>query len=284
MSPSVHQSPVDRQVGAYEALTIGMYASDLSVGDRKSGLLCPFCHGGGTKEKSFSVICYFDNVSWKCWRGSCNKSGRLNAKTGEMREASAPLANPYDESRPHLYNMTAISGEWNETLIKKYSITPELAMSKGWLGNSLGHLVIPIRKPGMPVIIGHEFKKLNGFPKTLMNFTTNGEFPRNAFETPKDRKTVLIVEDSISALKASQVCRTYALLGINFIQKHVEELIEQWPADNYLLALDKDATLRGEAIIKRYKFLMPNLKLCPIQKDLKYHYVADIEQLVRSYS
>jgi hypothetical protein len=295
MLPSVNEkppSPVGWDHG-YESLTISAYADKLNFGDRKGGLMCPYCHGGGSREASFSMISYHDGVQWKCWRASCGRKGKLNLKSGMFWEGadvsglesfearSARTAS--SEDRAMLYNLCVMTDEWKDCLKARFGILPEAAIRKGWNSNKSGDLVIPLKGCNGQVV-GHEFRKMVGEPKSKMNLLNTKYFPRNAFSTNSlEKDTVLIVEDSISALKASIVCRTYSLQGTNMVQNHIEELADNWPAKRYLIALDKDATEKAVNYILRYKFMLPGLELCPIQKDLKYYYVSEIQQLVESY-
>lgn len=274
-----------RVTDGYEGMTISAYATGLLLDERRNGLLCPFCHGGQTKEKTLSLMHSPNGIQWKCWRASCDKRGRLSLSLGTF-DQGVPVGDLEAGARgtdmaPY-YTLQPLTKAWCDELMDKYSLLKTDAVSKGWMSNDFGHLVIPLAQACRGVI-GHEFRSLNGTPKSRMNLTSIKAFPRNAIDSKTDKETVIIVEDSISALKVSKVCRAYSLQGTNLTQNHVEELAKDWPAKRYLLALDKDATQKAADYVKRFSFFIPNLMLCPLKKDLKYYYVADIESLVANY-
>lgn len=272
-------------MSGYEQMTLMVYAEDMSVGDHRSGLLCPYCHGGGSGERSMSMKGYVDGVAWKCWRNSCGKSGRLNVKTGFLStDNEKDKSNVVELPWVKLYETQPITNDW-ETELLKYGILKQQAHMKGWQCNFLGNLVIPLKRPTGPSVVGHEFRNKDGRqPKSRINLTSKSDFPRNAIETAKGKRdVVLIVEDSLSALKASVVCRTYSLQGTNFTQRHAEELADEWKAKTYMLALDRDATRKAGDLLQRYRFILPTMKLCPINRDIKHFRVAEIEELVKTY-
>ncbi len=279
-------SPVVK-TATYESLQVLDYTEGLRVGERKGGLMCPFCFGGGSKEKSFSVVCYPDGVFWRCWRNSCDRKGKLSRITGDMSfTEEGPLGQPAPKWE-NRYEFKALTSEWKARLKIKYGIAPEYAIAKGWQSNSVDELCIPLRSIEHQGTIGFEFKKLEGFPKTITNLNLRDTFTRNCFDTrnEENKDICVIVEDSISALKVSQVCRAYSIQGTHFAQLHADELYEGWGkrVKYFLLALDRDATDKGVRLIQRYKFMVPGLELCPIVKDLKYYTVPEITELVTSY-
>lgn len=265
-------------------MTLMLYADGFSVGDQKSGLICPFCHGGATKERSLSIRAFFDGVNYKCFRASCGKSGKLNLKTGFLSEDKDKNSNVTELPWVKAFELVPITKDWEDELLK-YGILKSHAVAKGWQCNVVGNLVIPLKPVMAPVVVGHEFRNKDGrLPKSRMHMMTGAlNFPRNAFETKHKKETVLIVEDSISALKASIVCRTYSLQGTNFSQRHAEELADNWKAKRYLLALDRDATQKSVEFLNKYKFILPAMRLCPINRDIKNFRVSEIEELVKSY-
>lgn len=279
------------QSPSYEHLMVADYAANIAQGERRTGLVCPFCLGGGSTERSFSVISYPDGIFWRCWRASCDKKGKINLSTGVFLDGAAyrapTAATPSPDWPTSHYYLTKISTEWADKLSTEYGIILDYAIAKGWNGNSLGELVIPLKTCDGAYVVGHEFRRMKGEPKSRYNIISKSEagFVRNAFECKleRDRKTCLIVEDSISALKGSIVCRTYSLQGTNFTQRHVEELGDKWGCDNFLLALDKDATEKASGLVQRYQILLPQLRLCPLKRDLKYYHVAEIEELIEGY-
>lgn len=290
----LNQQMTDKQNGSYESLTIAAYASGMTLGDRQSGLICPYCHGGGSKERSLSIAVYESGAQWRCWRNSCGKKGRLNLNTGMFHDGAPTddldrtngtgmMKQPQPNYISNLYNnLCQMKPEWKKYFQDTLGMIPDKLIGLGWLSTNFGHLVIPLKSCN-GCVVGHEFRLMEGVPKSRLNLLSTKSFVRSAYNCPKKSDFVLIVEDAMSAAKASAVCRTYALHGTNFCQQHIEELSSEWGGSKFLLALDKDATMKAADYVKTYRFQLPGLTLCPLSKDLKHEYVADIEKLVESY-
>ena len=280
-----------KSVGDYESLTISLYAEGIQIGEARNKNLCPYCHGGGSKEKSFSLKGEVYGVVWRCWRASCSKHGRLDPKTGMFHDG-APAFDDREYSPPrrgvpaNFLQFMPLHDFWRDKLLYDYGILPEQAIAKDWKSNKQGMLVIPMRSC-RGAMVGYEFRGQAGEPKSMIEPFSNSSawVGRNAIDTHhiENKRIVMIVEDNISALKASLVCKTYCIQGTNFTHHHALELENDWRATLYLLALDKDATNKSVEYFQRFKFLLPNLKLCPLERDIKNYTVAQIQQLVESY-
>jgi hypothetical protein len=80
---------------------------------------------------------------------------------------------------------------------------------------------------------------------------------------------VVVVEDQISALKASSYCTAVALLGTELSQAKFEEILRVSKGRRIWLALDKDATKKGFEYLKRYRIFTDKLFLLMLNKDIK---------------
>ena len=80
---------------------------------------------------------------------------------------------------------------------------------------------------------------------------------------------VVLVEDQISALKASRWCNAVSLMGTNLSDSKVLEL-RKCQAPHFILALDEDAKVKAAQLKTRFEEMLPGgLKIVFIKKDLK---------------
>ena len=86
------------------------------------------------------------------------------------------------------------------------------------------------------------------------------------------------MEDVISALRVSEYSPAISLMGTSLTTEKATELRAR--PETIILALDRDATERSRYFIERYAFVMPGVKMIPLQKDMKYWSGPEIEELV----
>eukprot|EP00931_Biecheleriopsis_adriatica_P100242 TRINITY_DN753_c0_g1_i1.p1 TRINITY_DN753_c0_g1~~TRINITY_DN753_c0_g1_i1.p1 ORF type:complete len:823 (-),score=151.19 TRINITY_DN753_c0_g1_i1:132-2600(-) len=102
----------------------------LVEGQRTHGLLCPMCHGGNRKERSFSVWTESDSFSYKCWRiNKCNKWGMvLRGRQGRQQEQRGGLG--YSGVHPRSCGLgaptEALSGDLLRYMIEERGIPKEV--------------------------------------------------------------------------------------------------------------------------------------------------------------
>ena len=82
-----------------------------------------------------------------------------------------------------------------------------------------------------------------------------------------DRKTVLISEDAVSAIKASRYVNAVALLGTSLSDKQVLYL-KKW-FKRVVLSLDKDATVTAIELKIKYQALFESWTTVILEKDIK---------------
>lgn len=277
----------------YEHSFISHIASELQPEERKGSLVCPFCDGGKTRERSFGVGKRKDGtIYYKCFRVHCGKSG----VAGQSRSNSSfSPSNRRTVERPVLPPLQDVEGPW-KTRLTEHGIgtgPTDTSTKLGWQTSDNGTcLWIPLRTCD-GVHIGYEARRISGDPKSRIFRFNKDSFVRNFCErSPRSSEDVLredvldrnlptlVVEDSISALKASQITDTYSLQGTNFTTDHLFELVSYMDERIVLLALDKDATQKAAGLVRRYRFYSQFIRICPLQVDVKHLNLEEIKELV----
>jgi hypothetical protein len=241
----------------------------LSVGATKS-MDCPFCEGGDHHDKgTFSITRDSSHLLlYICHRAKCGARGRLvnarGANSGEVTQQKKFIPNPYKGTVQELSidELALISDMWCVDLEDVYHAGWGLAGEDGLLP-----LIMPVISP-TGVIRGHVLRvqKEDG-TKTVRSFKVCDE-PWLAWYV-HNSNDIVVVEDQISALRASEFCTSVALLGAEISQDKFEEIVRVAGNKTIWLALDKDAVRKGFELLKRYRLYFPNLNLLFIQKDIK---------------
>lgn len=261
-------------------------AAELEIGVTARDQLCPFCNGGQSNERAFALTRTTEfEAKYCCHRASCGKVGRI-AVWGFRLDGSIP--GPSTQKRkpftPRLHTAeTRELGEgWIAELLDQYEITESEATWAGWreeLGSN--YLVCPVRSP-LGVVRGHEIRRSKvqipyvAGPKTksyrILDVPWLGWYRR------VDSRPVVLVEDHISALKVSRHFPAICLHGCHVTLEMLMEVLEVVGiSGDIALALDKDATAKALKFVTEWRFLAPNFRCVPLEKDLKY--VSDKEIL-----
>ena len=266
--------------------------AEIPSGTSRSGLICPSCLGGVSREKSFSVTNRRDGVAlYICHRATCGYAGRI-----ETNPAAASAA----KDSPPLFVPRFFTGETHdispyvkELLGKRYGLTEE---DIGWFElkehhtlmlDGIPRLLVPIRDC-FGALLGYESRALWGdcSPKTYPYRHTDAKpwmgwfygATLGGFKNPE----VVMVEDVISAMAVSRVVDYgVSLMGTHLDLFKLMEVVKY--TDNIVLALDRDATEKAFNFQKKYQFLCPHLKVLPLERDLKYLTSKEIEEKLREY-
>lgn len=236
----------------------------LAAGTSLAGELCPACEGGQTRERSLSVSSEGGGIKWYCHRASCGFSG---STVGGMRQSSLPTQNVQCRGlvgRTLIRESSALDTSVEQILRDKYSITDRhrRIAGLGWdeEDNSLVMPVYGVRGE----VLGANLRRLDGrTPKTKLH----AEQGAIAWYVNHTATGIIIVEDQLSAIRASDYLTSVALLGTHFNEERCLAIKESGYQPVYL-ALDNDAWDRAISYVREYRYL---LRLIPLRlsKDLK---------------
>lgn len=258
---------------------IRVVASQVPKGASEAGVLCPFCNGGRSNERSMSITHRDDGVKlYICHRAKCGAAGRINPdgyvppETPEVKEF---------EPRFYAHETIDIDTDLRNHLWRTYQIGIndikrfDLKMEKPTL-----RLVIPI-KDSLGRGLGHESRMAWSMPgpKTLHYKVKDVPWMGWFFWPTSDlKKGVLLVEDVLSAIKCCSVMPTVSLMGSHLTLAMLMEVLKD--TDNIILALDKDATEKAWKFKKKFQFIAPSMRIMCLERDLKYEDIKTIKGLL----
>lgn len=234
-------------------------------GESRAGELCPSCHGGSAGEHSLSVSKREGLLLWQCHRASCDFSG---ASSSGGFKSSLPATKVPDNrgvvGRTILRSSDVVDPYVAELLATKYQLgRRHLGLHEiGWDRES-DRLALPV-KNFRGERLGVVLRALdNRKPKTL----THTEKDAIAWYTNRSKAGVIIVEDQLSAIRASDYLTSVALLGTHLNDQRVQEIRDSGCSPVYL-ALDRDAWSTAVRYAIRYRNeLRP--QLIQLERDLK---------------
>jgi hypothetical protein len=247
-------------------------AINLGIGDSTGNLLCPFCNGGDEKEHSFSVIRYRTIIYYKCYRAKCNQSGVIPT----IPNTFIPEAKPKKLKKYKGYT-SSLTKEDESYLFYLWGLIPEeLSSQRFRKDDGSGDLVMPLftyEGYNSGVIL----RRLDGRrPKTLPFWSE--DVPKVHFPLVKEHtKSVFIVEDIPSAIKAARYMSSAALCGTNLSEDMISLLSTKF--DTVYLALDADATEKAIKYRNKYCLGFRNFVVIPLSKDVKNMQDKDVATL-----
>jgi len=269
-------------------------AGTLVAGSRAAGLLCPVCGGGRTGERSFGISVDDKGVVfYRCFRTRCGARGVIGTPDGKWLTDARPLGR-HRPTVPSLAvpDLQGLGGSlWGLRLQTKYGISPVETDWADWgvvnKGSPSEVLYIPVysplkvrrgyeTKPISPTNNGGKSRSIRG-PDAVQDGAWAGYYERSA--KGSDRPLV-VVEDSVSALKVSRHTDAYCLIGTHISTDKALEINDLSVGRKALLCLDRDATDHAADLCKRLRWTCPNLVLTPIRKDLKYYSDAELLEVL----
>lgn len=241
-------------------LEIAANITDLPDGQTTNQVPCPWCK----RNKSFSVTKRGNGYVYVCHRASCHKAGWFRGSISDSGGTRAPVRRKFTP-KLYPYSLARVEKEWDAFLVETYAFRPGLADRMGWrYSPETGRLAIPVKSP-VGETRGYIARAFDGRePKTI---------PYRGVDAPwigwcgdSNGGPVVVVEDLVSALKASSYFRAVALLGINLNEEKVFEIVEQ--SRDVVICLDRDASAAAYKYAKRYA-LFGNFRVVPLSKDIK---------------
>lgn len=238
----------------------------LNEGETVTGELCPACQGGVSGDRAMAVSRRDGRLLWICYRASCSFKGSSAGGVG------------YSGTKP--VNTRGATGRWIKRdasslpervvclLLERYAIDAN-DIARFGLGWSDERLMLPVYS-----LSGEEegctLRSLDGaVPKSLAHI----EPEAMAWYRNRNSDDLIIVEDQLSAIRASKYMNAVALLGTNLNQDRATQ-IRKAKFSKVLLALDADAFDKAVGMARKFRSYLP-MDLLSLEKDLKD--MSDIE-------
>lgn len=252
-----------------ERLEIKADAFDLPLGSSTNAISCPWCG----ENKSFSVTkTVRGDILYLCHRARCSEAGYIRERGGVG--PSTPAGRQF-AARVFSYPTERVAGDRLSVLVDRYGLTPLEVQWAGWLYTSVGDaLVMPVLSPYR----AHRGTVTKTFDSTIVpkNLTYKevddvwmGWYIRHG-NPPQDSEglysKIVVVEDPISALKASRTCPAVSIFGTHINLGMVEEILTQSP--NVIFCLDQDASSKAYRYAEQFA-VYGNFRTVPLSKDIK---------------
>jgi len=277
---------VDGQTLRNEVLLIG---DRLHNGGQVSGEVCPKCRGGLSGEKSLSVVREGSAVSWHCHRSSCDFTG---AHGVPLTEESLSTAVPPAARRHYPPKLVGVPNSILDLLEEKYRISRQDVKRQGFMWSYMdgGRLAMPIKTRWMNEI-GHSFRSLRGAsPKNRILLYAGVGNPSMSWYMGKNEMAgalfnvklpVVVVEDQLSAIRASSFANSVALLGTNLSNVKAVD-ITKVGAKHVIIAFDKDASASAARYVRQFNPFFEKLSMVQLEKDLKDSTDDEIRSILSS--
>lgn len=220
-----------------------------ATGQPQSGLVCPECDGGRSREVSVTVWARDQRVCIAhCWRNKCGKTWEV-ALEGTVKVGDLPPVSQYvrftatEPLSQDVYDKCWLRWRLSAGTLARYGVAqavdshrlaiPIYGPSGVWRGQCLRYF-----GAGTP-------RKSKALNEIYPDAVVLGWY-RTACTLP-----TIVVEDFLSAMRLAQIGRSACSLGgVSLSQDKIDELTMHL-GSNWMLALDADATSRAIHIAAR---------------------------------
>lgn len=235
--------------------------------------VCLFCGGGSGKERSFAITRNNVGILYYCHRASCGKYGILgDISVGKKSNTESDPTNSKHKFREYKGVLSELADFAYNDYLGKYGITKQECIAQGIrFAKDINRIYFPIYDyRGFQY--GENLKAIvpEQKPKTLINRWTDGPL----IHWPLGQKMaeiLILVEDQVSAIKASKICTTASLLGTNLKEEGLS-LFRKIGIEKIILMMDGDEA-GYKATSKLNNMLSPFFKVytsyLPLGKDPK---------------
>lgn len=259
-------------------------ALTLSDSEQLGGLLCPFCHGGDKKEKTFSLKRDFNQAIFNCHRATCGRKGYLIVGLQNMvvQAKKTTHVTPFTDA---IRSLSPLPTNVKKMLSEKYYMfeTDFARLDARW-SNKLQRVVMPILSPDRTNLGATLRSYTEGVRPKSYKYINNFNVPAISFyrclNTGWDK--LVIVEDQVSAARGANTVSTVALLGTNVNLPSIK-LMKDLRPKVVVICLDADAFPTALKIHERWSnFFDCKCKVVKPPKDLKDMTRLELQDFLRT--
>lgn len=258
----------------------------IDLADGESTLTtCPWCYGGSSNDKSFSVTRGNGGILYNCYRATCSGGSQSRGFIAGRDAVQGPRKEPeftprhFTGTNEPLSTTSAISGApyWGS----QYGLSSFVvkAFGVGWCTEKQ-RFVVPVLGPNAEHK-GYNLRIQKGSNerlKTIAYKERKGSWSSWHEPRPNDappHRRIVVVEDQWSAMRVSTFVSAedfrytgVALLGTHMDGDTAEEIAKVSPRVVYL-SLDADATHKALEIRKKWGLMFRHCVVAPLAKDIK---------------
>lgn len=253
---------------------------ETAADSRDQGYLdCPVCLGKG----KLGFLRTSDGIGYRCFRASCSESGFLAAHGAVYRvPAAAPprasFYNAQDEAATH----DELTPEQLDYLQEKFFLNSREMWRLAPRWDAPRHrYVFPLFGKGSEVRGAvHRSYQPGVTPKVLTRpYSATAPLTSWYVRTHGTVSTVMLVEDVISAARASTFCTALALNGTRLSPAALKEL-EDFEPTRVLICLDRDAAAQAMRLQRELAGRLGSAGWFPLAKDLKNQTRGELEEFM----
>lgn len=230
-------------------------------------IYCPFCDNNPSYSPSLSVTRVEGGLLYNCFRVQCQESGFIGSLDARMKvKESEEDFEPF----PLIKRTRTLNANEVTMLCAEYQLTVEEVLDNGfkWLTDHNGLAMPLFTSTGNRY--GYCIKYFDGGKmKSCIHLEHNApklHFPIN--KSTESSKTVIIVEDILSAIRVSRFGRGVALLGTNLTTEKAQVIKGLLP-NKVVIALDPDAIQKAILLKKRYGMYFRSTEIAALTDDPK---------------
>lgn len=273
---------------------IELEAIGLDIGESIGDLECPFCGGGRSGERKFSVTRIDTGILFNCYRASCPDGRGFIPTRGDLLQGPKPATaskwkGPYrGEFRP-LKRGDREYFEARFDLRAPYLDFIGVSESNQFVlevrtmdGYVRGYVVRRGCWSGQPTC--PRSAAVSG-PKSRAYTSNDGDILLS-WHSPdvKDARwtgKIIVVEDQISAAKVAQAGYTGAALTGSYLgEEKVKEIARYKPAE-LVIALDADATGEAFKAARKWGLAFRSVRVLQLHTDIKDMKHSDVVELLK---
>lgn len=248
----------------------------LPIGETSNGNICPYCGGGFSRDRSFSITRVLYGYLFKCHRASCSEAGFERC----VDFVPPPENKSRENKKKREVNLRELSDNHKELLYKKYELDYDILNHYGVKFDLESNRVYyPMySSPYVRLEVGFSLRGYNGEqPKTLTELTSS-EASGGGFYG-EGGTTIIIVEDPASGIKLAKLGLTsFVLFGTHINYKKLANIVNEG-FTHALYSLDWDARDKALMYQKEYGCFFASSKVMFAKRDIKDTPLKELEKI-----
>lgn len=256
--------------------------------------VCPWCGGGDKQERSFVVRATESGIHYSCYRATCpGHNGKTFGHIGGrgIDRGFAGIGNTRKDYNldPYLGPLEPLPGRVLRMFRRKFDLTAAELASAGfkWAPED-DRVYMPVYGP-QGQKRGGQLRSYNERVRTKVLARQEKPAPWQAWyklgtgrsDGLVEPRTLVVVEDQVSALKVSRHFNSVAFLGTKITPDRIQE-IAAIGARDVVVALDADAQDKAIDIINENMLLFERIHVAFLGKDFKDVPDAEIIERVKA--
>ena len=257
-----------------QRMQIEIMAAKLAIGETSYRETCPYCQGGSSRDKGFSISRTRDGILYHCHRVKCQEAGFI----GISRPSELP-AKEVVKAPVRKYSAVPMPDRMVTTFLQKWDVSPGIVSDNRISYEAEGAIIYPIHNR-MGYEVGYVRRYYDGRKPKSKTYWYEDRDKGVAFTRPLlEGSTIVLVEDLVSAIKVGQFLPTAALLGSYLSPEAASKLRHTY--SKVVFWLDGNALQAAVKLKKKYKLVFDEVQIVYTKDDPKDYSQAEIESILK---